>query len=90
LVALVGGSLDATNTLFVPTVVADVFVRRKWKLAWCGLGSGLAGETAKTVHAKGGKAEALVVAGKEPYGVPGGARRHKLADFHERGRVLFE
>jgi uncharacterized protein (TIGR00730 family) len=92
-VALVGGSLDASRALLSEAdvaAVADLFVRRRWKLVWCGMGSGLAGLVAQAVLARGGAAEAIVVRGQEPADVPMGALRYEVTDFHERGKALFD
>ena len=70
--------------------VADLFVRRKWTMLYCGMGGGLAGAIATHIIKNGGDVTGVLVEGQIPPDVPEGVGRIMVKDFHERKRALFD
>jgi predicted Rossmann-fold nucleotide-binding protein len=90
-VALIGGSeaasADTWRALIGP--VAQMFAVFDCTLAYCGMGTGLAGAIAKQYAARGGNVKAVVIRGDEPPDVPSTAIRVVVSDYYARQRTLF-
>lgn len=91
-VALIGGSEPKTAKLWADLVepVAEMFVRRRWTLVYCGMGTGLSGAIATRVLSRSGKAKAVLMRGLEPPDVPAGVTKVLVADYHARQKKLLE
>lgn len=89
-VVLVGGSQVLTEVLWEKIVepIASHIVARGVTVLWCGMGTGVAGAIVRSVLANGGKAEAVVVEGDKPPGLPKGVLVHHASDLFDRTRKL--
>lgn len=90
-IGLIGGSEPASEKKWRDLLkpVAEVFVRNKWRLVYCGMGSGLAGAIARNVVAASGRVTGVLVAGAEPPDVPN-IERVVVKNFHRRSQKLMD
>ena len=91
-VTLIAGGEPASGRKWkkIADEVAATFLRKNWNLVYCGMGTGLAGNIATKVLKGGGKVTAVVVTNSLPPDLPDGAKTHKVSDFHNRRRKLFD
>jgi uncharacterized protein (TIGR00730 family) len=91
-ICLIAGGEPASEKKWktIVTELSSFFVKKKWTLVYCGMGSGLSGSIAKNIIEQGGAVESVVVNGKEPPDMPSGSKVIAVSDFHERTRQLFD
>jgi predicted Rossmann-fold nucleotide-binding protein len=89
-IALIAGGEPVTARKWSALVdeTPRIFIENLWTLVYCGMGSGLAGEIARSVLAAQGRVKAIVVQGCEPPDIPTGVEAVVVKNFHQRRSKL--
>jgi uncharacterized protein (TIGR00730 family) len=91
-VTLVAGGSKASARLWKDRAseVAQIFLKKKWAMVYCGMGGGLGGRIAKQILDGGGEVHAVVIKGREPEDLPDKAQVVTVSSYFERQQKLYD